>query len=554
MSDPAADALGKTTLKRMELHRDRWSSIGGQSGTVEVLDRLSADELRKLELFKDYDDKFLERISPDVSVALWSEGAVLFEQGTYVDVAFFVEEGEVEVWVEGVGEGGAGPRPIFDLSRTVAPQAAADPQLEADPEDSLPPGATILMKRGTRARAGEITLLATMDFDLPRGGATRLGSGEILGEIGAMSGWPQSVTARTASVCRLVQVRVPALRLMKRKSSALKEKLDELYRERSLAAQLKSTPLFANSSEMLMEALKEAVELVSLDPGEALVEEGEPAEALYLVRSGFLKLSQGFEAGALSVSYLSKGMTWGEVELLVDGIDSWQATAESVEYSELVRIPRSVVDRMLESDPALREMLWTSAVERIKEAGAARRHIPYSEFVQVALDNGLVQGSSILAIDLNACTRCDDCVKACADTHGGRPRFIREGNRYENLLIAKSCYHCRDPVCLVGCPTGAIHRAGVGDVVEIDEDVCIGCSTCFRNCPYDAIVMWETNETWPEDMVPEGLRGKARQSASKCDLCHETGHGPACVINCPQGCAYRVGSLEEFRDLLGRRE
>lgn len=144
-------------------------------------------------------------------------------------------------------------------------------------------------------------------------------------------------------------------------------------------------------------------------------------------------------------------------------------------------------------------------------------------------------------------------MKACADTHGGRPRFIREGNRYENLLIAKSCYHCRDPVCLVGCPTGAIHRAGVGDVVEIDEDVCIGCSTCFRNCPYDAIVMWEAGESWPEDMVPTGLRGKERQSASKCDLCHETGHGPACVINCPQGCAYRVGSLEEFRELLDRR-
>jgi CRP-like cAMP-binding protein/ferredoxin-like protein FixX len=478
---------------------------------------------------------------------MWSEGAVLFEQGTYIDVAFFVDEGEVEVWVEGVGES-AGPRPIFDLSRTVAPEAEDDRERRRDP------GSTMLMKRATRSGAGEITLLATMDFDLPRGGATRLGTGEILGEIGAMSGWPQSITARTATACRLVQVRVPALRLMKRKSKELKARLDQLYRERSLAAQLKSTPLFAGCNELVMEALKEEVELISLEPGEVLMEEGATAEDLYVVRSGFLKLSQSFEAGSLSVSYLSKGMTLGEIELLVDGVDSWQATAESVEFTELVRMPRAISNRILDSDPGLREQLWASAVERIKETGAARRHITQSEFVQVALDNGLVQGSSILAIDLNACTRCDDCVKACADTHGGRPRFVREGNRYENLLIAKSCYHCRDPVCLVGCPTGAIHRAGVGDVVEIDEEVCIGCSTCFRNCPYDAIVMWETGESWPDDMVPEGLRGKERQSASKCDLCHDTGHGPACVINCPQGCAYRVGSLEEFRVLLEERK
>ena len=49
------------------------------------------------------------------------------------------------------------------------------------------------------------------------------------------------------------------------------------------------------------------------------------------------------------------------------------------------------------------------------------------------------------------------------------------------------------------------------------------------------------------------MQHKEKKSASKCDLCLDTGHGPACVINCPQGCAYRIGSLEEFRDLLDRQ-
>ena len=208
----------------------------------------------------------------------------------------------------------------------------------------------------------------------------------------------------------------------------------------------------------------------------------------------------------------------------------------------------------ISTGPEIEEQLWRSATERIKEAGFSRRHIGYSEFTQVALDHGLVQGNSILAIDLNSCTRCDDCVRACADTHGGRPRFVREGSKYQNLLIAKSCYHCRDPVCLVGCPTGAIHRSGAGDQVGIDEEICIGCATCFRNCPYDAIVMHETGSVWPDDALPAGLRGRDQKLASKCDLCEDTGHGPACVSNCPQGCAYRVGSLEEFEALLESRD
>jgi CRP-like cAMP-binding protein/Fe-S-cluster-containing hydrogenase component 2 len=537
-SDPAGS---KTELRRLAEYRDRWSSYDEQSGLVGLSERLTVEQLRRYELFAEYDDRFLKRIASDVSLAAWAPESVLFEQGAYIDLAFCVAEGEVEVFLEGVGDDG--PRPIFDLSRTmigeVPPEAAS--------------GATVVMRRAVRAKPTEITFLSTMDFDLPRGAAVRLGAGELFGEIGAMSGWPQSVTARTIGPCQLLQIRLPALRLMKRKSKALKARLDELYRQRSLTAQLRGTPLFHGLGEPLIEALKESVELVSCDPDEVLVREGEAADALYVVRSGFVKLMQQFGEGEIAVSYLSKGMTLGEAELLIEGVDGWQSTAVSVEYAELVKLPRHIFDKLLGSQPQLARQLWRLAAERIKEAGATRRDVGRADFLQVALESGLVQGNSILAIDLDRCTRCDDCVRACASTHDGRARFVREGSRVGNLLVAKSCYHCRDPVCLVGCPTGAIHRSGEDDVVAVDEQVCIGCSACANNCPYDSIIMHDSGETWPADMVPTGLRGEDRRVASKCDLCHDSGHGPACVSNCPQGCAYRVGSVEEMQRLLGGR-
>ena len=590
-----SEAGSKSAQKRYEQYRDRWSSYGGQSGIKAISEKPSAAALREIDLFKDYDDRFLERISPDVSLVSWRQSVVLFEQGAYLDLAFFVLEGEVEIHFEG---GKSWERsqavPIFDQERTsyitLPPMDAASADARSldaasqnkTPEELHSTGAaaaatveagpieaaieaqseqtsagqtridgTQLMRTQPSPRApSEITFLASFDFDLEAGTGRKLGVGELFGEIGAMSGWPQSGTARTLSDCRLVQIRVPALRAMKRKSKALKERLDTLYRERALHHQMKSTPLFRGLEDFHLRALEQVVELVSLGPGETLVEEGQAADALYLVRSGFLSLAQGYGEGQLVATYLSKGMTLGEVELLMDGIHHYEMTARSVEYSELVKIPFHVLERTLDMDPSIREALWRGAVGRLKEVGASRRDPGRSAFVDTALERGVVQGNSILMIDLESCTHCDDCVRACADTHGGRPRFVREGDRLDNFLVARSCYHCRDPVCLVGCPTGAIHRKGVGDVIDVEDGICIGCGTCANNCPYDAIVMHDTGEQWPDDTLPSGLRGQDRRVASKCDLCSDAGHDPACVSNCPQGCAYRVGSLDEIRELL----
>jgi len=534
------DPSSITGQRRLEQHRDRWTSYSDQGGIESISDKLTAAELRAFDIFADYDDRFLEKISPDVSVAVWEPGAVLFEEGSYLDLAFFVAAGTVELFLSGIDEHTT-LRPVFDLSRTVV-------------EPAVPPSGTVLAPSTgplpRPAASGEITFLASMDFNLPHGSGARLGKGELFGEIGALSGWPQSVTARATNRCQLVQIRIPALRAMKRKSPALKKRLDALYRERALLDQLKTTPLFSHCSDLFLSAIKEVVELRSCEPGETIVGQGEPVAALYLVRSGFVKLSQRFGEGDLAVSYLSKGMTLGEVELLVEDLDGWQVTATAVEHAELVEIPAQVFADLVDSSPKIEQELWRSATRRIKEAGYSRRDIGHAKFTNAALSSGLVQGTSMLAIDLESCTRCDDCVRACADTHGGRARFVREGAKHGNILIARSCYHCRDPVCLIGCPTGAIHRAGIDAVIEIDDSLCIGCGTCGGNCPYDAIVMHDTGETWPEDMLPQALRGQPRQVASKCDLCHDTGHEPACVSNCPQGCATRVGSLEEVADLL----
>jgi Fe-S-cluster-containing hydrogenase component 2 len=110
-----------------------------------------------------------------------------------------------------------------------------------------------------------------------------------------------------------------------------------------------------------------------------------------------------------------------------------------------------------------------------------------------------------------------------------------------------------DPVCMIGCPTGAIHRNAQGGQVIINDDTCIGCATCANNCPYDNIRMVEIR-----DANGEFIRDEATNStilkASKCDLCADQPGGPACQRACPHDALYRVNmdELPSIAALLGR--
>jgi cGMP-dependent protein kinase 2 len=156
--------------------------------------------------------------------------------------------------------------------------------------------------------------------------------------------------------------------------------------------------------------------------------------------------------------------------------------------------------------------------------------------------------------------RCDNCEKACAETHHGVSRLNREaGPTYATLHVPTSCRHCEDPHCMKDCPPDAIHRAPNGEVFIADN--CIGCGNCERNCPYGVIQMAATPPEKPgllhwllfgmgygpgEDKSPAAVAKRTgSKHAVKCDMCKDIDGGPACVRACPTGAAIRVAP-EQF--------
>ena len=152
-----------------------------------------------------------------------------------------------------------------------------------------------------------------------------------------------------------------------------------------------------------------------------------------------------------------------------------------------------------------------------------------------------INGTAAMLIDMDRCTRCDDCVRGCAYAHNGNPRFVRHGPIIDNFMIANACMHCNDPVCMIGCPTGAIQRNLGGGEVIINDLTCIGCSVCANSCPYDNIRM--VNVIADEDSyeyVSDPATQRPVQKATKCDLCVDQLGGPACVNACPHDALKRV--------------
>jgi Fe-S-cluster-containing dehydrogenase component len=173
------------------------------------------------------------------------------------------------------------------------------------------------------------------------------------------------------------------------------------------------------------------------------------------------------------------------------------------------------------------------------------------------VEQGLYQGQSLLVLDLNRCTRCDECTKACIQQHGteshGQPltRLLRDGPRFGDFLVATSCRKCKDAYCMRGCPVDAIHRGKHQQIVI--EDHCIGCRLCERNCPYDNIFMQPNKRDLIQTDDPDH---PGRLKAATCDLCVSEGEDlstPRCVYACPHDAAHRTDGKKLLRAVSALR-
>ena len=386
-----------------------------------------------------------------------------------------------------------------------------------------------------------------------------IGQGSIFGEVGLVSGRRRGATIRAAEDVVLVELsRKAALKLIGSSPEA-SEAVKRISIERQML-QMFGSGLTPDDIKPLVDS----AQTEEFPSGKAVIQQGDDDKDIFIVRFGSMEVSLEDGDKSTFLSLIPAGSFFGEMAV-IDG-SKRTSTVRAAVKSEVIRLPGQMFLDLLDKKPQLRERALQIMEERkasnedledrTRDAGDSVAN--YTSSAEFLIKQGMGEATDALLIDERLCVGCDNCEKACADSHDGLSRLDREaGKSFANLHVPISCRHCEIPHCMADCPPNAIQRRSNGEV-SIDAETCIGCGNCATFCPYEVIKMekappekpslfdWlvfgsgpgpgEASYAWRSENAEPGVAKKA----VKCDMCAGIDGGPACVRACPTGAAIRV--------------
>lgn len=139
------------------------------------------------------------------------------------------------------------------------------------------------------------------------------------------------------------------------------------------------------------------------------------------------------------------------------------------------------------------------------------------------IEGPIAPSKGVIRVNQQLCGGCKVCMFACSLANDGvaaldLARIQVNSNDVDSFdTFAEPCLQCTDPQCMRYCPTGAISVDEKTGARVINQDVCIGCKLCIKNCPFE---------------LPRIRFDAVKKKAVKCNLC---GGDPECVKQCPTG-------------------
>jgi Fe-S-cluster-containing hydrogenase component 2 len=508
---------------------------------------LTADEMRQIVLEYQSPIRGKVLVHPFRSVPYaylkWNEGAVrrieiaagqrreLCREGEYGSTAFLLT-GAGEFWIY---------------------------EWENSPAESLSWFERLLGKKPNR------TLPIGWDPDYGKRKFTRQGNELVLGEMACLTNRPRaaSVLAVNSSARPIVVYEVTRNMLdMMQRSADARDDIAEIYTRRALEVCLSRAQLFEGLSDAEEDEridfllASRQLEYRRVQEGELVVREGDRAADFYIIRLGTIEIYTAVGGRKRIQALRTMGEHFGEFSLMDERPAPRTATAAALDPTELIRIPGKAFREFLARFPDVKARL-RAAEARGPVKGLDT--VPPPGMLDQYVEHGLYQAQKVLALDLLSCTRCDECTKACADSHDGHARLLREGQRFGDFLIAASCRSCHKPYCMEGCPVDAIHRKG-NHLEVVIENHCIGCGLCERNCPYGSIHMVSRETPNLAALAAEAVAAggnpnlTAARRAVNCDLCGSVGGKPFCVAACPHDAAFRMDGLQLLQETTRRAD
>jgi CRP/FNR family transcriptional regulator, cyclic AMP receptor protein len=134
---------------------------------------------------------------------------------------------------------------------------------------------------------------------------------------------------------------------------------------RQSATALAGVPMFTGFGARHMNRLAEESDELVFEPGQAIVQEGEPGEALFVVMAGQAKVVRKKR----TVAHLLPGDFFGELSALDGGPRTASVVAETP--VRVLRLFRHTLMKMIQDEPQVAMKLLDGIVRRIRQVSRA---------------------------------------------------------------------------------------------------------------------------------------------------------------------------------------
>ena len=525
---------------------------------------LSAEQLAAIPDFAGIRKEIWDKFPGAIARKEYRAGEILMREGENGTTAFYILSGEIELFLNAPmahvearrARGGAGwLRGLSKISSYI--KGVPEPRADETPQRT------------------HIPIDASVDLPMDNPIAT-VTAGDLIGELAALAAlkqerlkrpkfYPRSATARAKTDVVVLEMLPNILNNVLYNAAAFKDKLNRNYRVRALDSHLRSVPMFRNLSREFLDYLRDRVELVDAAPGQVICRQGEIADSFYLIRMGFVKVSQIFPGGELVLTYLSRGSYFGEMGLLppvlrirARGLKPGNVAegAVSAEPVTVGRAPGSGESLAVPWDEYVSREHATMRVEgnqlRVTRVGSGKNPILFRmkpvESALVSPGENFVIGETTFEVaeePLQAgkrtatCTavdfvqlvriKADDFVKMMADfpeVEAGITEVARARREMDLQVL------------------GRVQQASLADFLEqelmqgqnlllLDLHKCTRCDECVKACV-------ATHNDGVTRLIRDGLRFENFLVATSCRACMD----PLCMTRCPVGSIRRKDTLD----------
>ncbi len=202
-----------------------------------------------------------------------------------------------------------------------------------------------------------------------------LEEGAFFGEMAPLSGAPRTANASAEVDTELLELTDSVLRDLIRKYPNVAQSLKDFYRRRLLENVMAISPLFKDFDRPERTHLVEKFRLRQAAPGEMLIKEGTPSDALYVVLHGSVDVA----AKDVPLARLKEGDIFGEMSLLKR--EPATATVTSSGNSILLRLAKEKFQELLVTHPQILALVSELTERRAAETREALEQHSISSFV-----------------------------------------------------------------------------------------------------------------------------------------------------------------------------